>query len=104
MTQGQWWSNRSTQLSQIAQCEQVLDALPCDVLVLKPADFKARVPAKSRGTQLLALHAAPAGRLQVDRQGILAQRASLIRWPTRLWPFPRAYAHRAVLPNPRRCG
>lgn len=34
--------------------EQVLDALPCDVLVLKPADFKARVPAKSRGTQLLA--------------------------------------------------
>jgi universal stress protein E len=34
--------------------EQVLDALPCDVLVLKPAHFKARVPAKARGTQLMA--------------------------------------------------
>lgn len=34
--------------------EQVLDALPCDVLVLKPADFKARVPARARGTQLMA--------------------------------------------------
>lgn len=34
--------------------EQVLDALPCDVMVLKPADFKARVPAKARGTQLMA--------------------------------------------------
>jgi universal stress protein E len=34
--------------------EQVLDALPCDVLVLKPADFKARVPTKTRGTQLMA--------------------------------------------------
>jgi universal stress protein E len=33
--------------------EQVLDSLPCDVLVLKPADFKARVPARSRGTQLM---------------------------------------------------
>jgi universal stress protein E len=34
--------------------EQVLDALPCDVLVLKPANFKARVPARPRGTQLMA--------------------------------------------------
>ncbi|MDR2214423.1 MAG: universal stress protein [Nevskiaceae bacterium] len=34
--------------------EQVLDALPCDVLVLKPSTFKARVPEKTRGTQLVA--------------------------------------------------
>lgn len=33
--------------------EQVLDALPCDVLVVKPADFKPRVPAKGRGVQLI---------------------------------------------------
>jgi hypothetical protein len=33
--------------------EQVLDALPCDVLVVKPAQFKARVPAKGRGVQLI---------------------------------------------------
>ncbi|MGC4027412.1 MAG: universal stress protein [Steroidobacteraceae bacterium] len=34
--------------------EQVLDALPCDVLVMKPERFKARVPATPRGVQLLA--------------------------------------------------
>jgi universal stress protein E len=34
--------------------EQVLDALPCDVLVLKPAGFKARVSGKGRGVQLVA--------------------------------------------------
>lgn len=34
--------------------EQVLDAVPCDILVTKPADFKARVPAAPRGVQLLA--------------------------------------------------
>lgn len=33
--------------------EQVLDALPCDVLVVKPADFQPRVPAKGRGVQLI---------------------------------------------------
>lgn len=33
--------------------EQVLDALPCDVLVIKPADFKPRVKGKSRGVQLV---------------------------------------------------
>ncbi|MET0280647.1 MAG: universal stress protein [Steroidobacteraceae bacterium] len=33
--------------------EQILDALPCDVLVVKPAGFKARVPAKGRGVQLI---------------------------------------------------
>jgi len=33
--------------------EQVLDALPCDVLVVKPASFKARVPARARGVQLI---------------------------------------------------
>ncbi len=33
--------------------EQVLDALPCDVLVVKPADFKARVGSKGRGVQLI---------------------------------------------------
>lgn len=34
--------------------EQVLDALPCDVLVMKPENFKARVPATARGVQLVA--------------------------------------------------
>ena len=34
--------------------EQVLDALPCDVLVLKPAKFKSPVKGHSRGVQLLA--------------------------------------------------
>jgi universal stress protein E len=33
--------------------EQVLDALPCDVLVVKPARFKARVGKKIRGVQLI---------------------------------------------------
>jgi universal stress protein E len=33
--------------------EQVLDALPCDVLVVKPASFKARVGRKTRGAQLI---------------------------------------------------
>lgn len=34
--------------------EQVLDALPCDVLVLKPANFKSRVSGKLRGVRLMA--------------------------------------------------
>jgi universal stress protein E len=34
--------------------EQVLDALPCDVLVLKPTAFKSRVAGKTRGAQLVA--------------------------------------------------
>jgi universal stress protein E len=34
--------------------EQVLDALPCDVLVIKPAEFKARVKPARRGVQLIA--------------------------------------------------
>jgi universal stress protein E len=34
--------------------EQVLDALPCDVLVLKPASFKPRVGKAARGVQLVA--------------------------------------------------
>jgi universal stress protein E len=33
--------------------EEVLDALPCDVLVVKPADFKARVRPEGRGVQLI---------------------------------------------------
>jgi universal stress protein E len=33
--------------------EQVLDALPCDVLVVKPADFKSKVKSRSRGVQLV---------------------------------------------------
>ncbi len=33
--------------------EQVLDALPCDVLVIKPANFKPRVSRKGRGVQLI---------------------------------------------------
>jgi len=33
--------------------EQVLDALPCDVLVIKPEHFKARVGKKGRGVQLI---------------------------------------------------
>ncbi len=33
--------------------EQVLDALPCDVLVVKPAEFKARVRPTRRGVQLV---------------------------------------------------
>ena len=34
--------------------EQVLDALPCDVLVLKPATFRTRVRSKARGARLIA--------------------------------------------------
>ena len=34
--------------------EQVLDALACDVLVLKPAEFKARVRERVRGPKLIA--------------------------------------------------
>lgn len=33
--------------------EQVLDALPCDVLVLKPANFKPRVKSRARGVRLV---------------------------------------------------
>lgn len=33
--------------------EQVLDSLPCDVLVVKPASFKARVSPRGRGVQLI---------------------------------------------------
>jgi len=33
--------------------EQVLDALPCDVLTLKPANFKPRVKSRVRGVQLV---------------------------------------------------
>jgi universal stress protein E len=33
--------------------EQVLDALPCDVLVVKPASFKPRVKGQERGVQLV---------------------------------------------------
>jgi universal stress protein E len=34
--------------------ERILDALPCDVLVVKPASFTSRVPARGRGVQLIA--------------------------------------------------
>ncbi len=33
--------------------EQVLDALSCDVLVMKPAEFRARINTKRRGVQLV---------------------------------------------------
>jgi hypothetical protein len=33
--------------------EQVLDALPCDVLVIKPASFKSPVKNRVRGVQLV---------------------------------------------------
>jgi universal stress protein E len=33
--------------------EQVLDALPCDVLVMKPANFKSKVKGRMRGVQLV---------------------------------------------------
>jgi universal stress protein E len=33
--------------------EQVLDALPCDVLVMKPASFKSKVKSRMRGVQLV---------------------------------------------------
>ncbi|MCU0759110.1 MAG: universal stress protein [Steroidobacteraceae bacterium] len=35
--------------------EAVLDALPCDVLIIKPGRFKSPVPARSRGAQLMAI-------------------------------------------------
>ena len=34
--------------------ERILDALPCDVLVLKPAHFASRVPRARRGVQFIA--------------------------------------------------
>jgi len=34
--------------------ERILDALPCDVLVMKPAHFGARVPRAKRGVQFIA--------------------------------------------------
>jgi universal stress protein E len=34
--------------------ERILDALPCDVLVMKPAHFGARVPKTRRGVQFIA--------------------------------------------------
>ena len=34
--------------------ERILDALPCDVLVVKPARFKAKVPRGKRGVQFMA--------------------------------------------------
>lgn len=41
--------------------EAVLDALPCDVLVVKPGRFQTKVPRKPRGAQLLALPTAMTG-------------------------------------------
>lgn len=41
--------------------ETVLDALPCDVLVLKPGRYKTTVPRGSRGPQLMTLPIATAG-------------------------------------------
>jgi universal stress protein E len=41
--------------------EAVLDALPCDVLVVKPGSFKTKVPRRSRGAQLIALPTAMTG-------------------------------------------
>lgn len=35
--------------------EAVLDALPCDVLILKPGRFKSPVPARARGAQVMAI-------------------------------------------------
>jgi universal stress protein E len=34
--------------------EAVLDALPCDILVIKPSRFQTKVPRRSRGAQLMA--------------------------------------------------
>jgi universal stress protein E len=34
--------------------ERILDALACDVLVVKPAQFASRVSSRSRGVQLIA--------------------------------------------------
>jgi hypothetical protein len=33
----------------------VLDALPCDVLIVKPGKFETKVERRSRGAQLIAL-------------------------------------------------
>ena len=41
--------------------ETVLDALPCDVLVIKPGRFKTTVPRGSRGPQLMTIPVATAG-------------------------------------------
>ena len=35
--------------------EAVLDALPCDVLIIKPGRFKSPVPARGRGAQLMTI-------------------------------------------------
>ena len=35
--------------------EGVLDALPCDVLIIKPGRFKSPVPARGRGAQLMTI-------------------------------------------------
>jgi nucleotide-binding universal stress UspA family protein len=35
--------------------ERVLDRLTCDVLIIKPAHFKTRVPKRSRGARLIPL-------------------------------------------------
>ena len=35
--------------------EAVLDALPCDVLILKPGRFKSPVPARTRGAQVMTI-------------------------------------------------
>ncbi len=35
--------------------EAVLDALPCDVLIVKPGKFKTKVTARSRGAQLMTM-------------------------------------------------
>lgn len=40
--------------------EAVLDALPCDVLVVKPGRFETKVPRRGRGAQLVALPTAMA--------------------------------------------
>jgi universal stress protein E len=35
--------------------EKLLDELPCDLLIVKPPGFRSRVPARSRGPELVAL-------------------------------------------------
>jgi universal stress protein E len=35
--------------------EQLVDGLPCDLLIVKPPGYSTRVPAKSRGPLLVAL-------------------------------------------------
>ena len=39
--------------------ERVLDDLPCDLLIAKPRGFVSRVPAKSRGPQIISLGLPP---------------------------------------------